>query len=155
MAIARSHELKILEDCAQAHGAVVNGKKVGTMGDIATFSFYPGKNLGAYGDAGAIVTNDDTKVQTCRMLRNHGQLTKHDHQIIGRNSRLDAMQAAILKAKLPYVDDWTERRIKVADWYSQGLNSVVKPVTPEDMQHVFHLYVIQSERRDQLMEKIE
>ncbi|MEQ8907451.1 DegT/DnrJ/EryC1/StrS family aminotransferase [Ekhidna sp.] len=154
MAIAKKHNLRVLEDSAQAHSAEVNGKRVGTIGDIATFSFYPGKNLGAYGDAGAIVTGDDELAKTCRMLSNHGQLSKHDHQIIGRNSRLDTLQAAILKAKLPHLEKWTQARIQVAKWYDERLNGVAKPVTPEEMRHVFHLYVIQSPKRDELMAKL-
>lgn len=154
LAIAKKHNLKVLEDCAQAHGAEVDGKRVGTMGDISTFSFYPGKNLGAYGDAGAIVTNDNKLTETCRMLSNHGQLKKHDHQIIGRNSRLDTIQAAVLKAKLPHLESWTERRIKVAKWYDEKLEGVTKPIIPDGMRHVFHLYVIQSPNRDEMMAKL-
>lgn len=153
--IAKSNNLFVIEDCAQAHGATIDGKMVGTFGDIATFSFYPGKNLGAYGDAGAIVTNDEALATTCRMLANHGQITKHDHRIIGRNSRLDTMQAAILKAKLPNLEDWTKGRIQVARWYEQKLEGVIKPSTPESMRHVFHLYVIQTQHRDQLMQRLE
>ncbi|MEP0986899.1 DegT/DnrJ/EryC1/StrS family aminotransferase [Ekhidna sp.] len=155
MTLARKHNLKVLEDSAQAHGAQIDGNLVGTIGDIATFSFYPGKNLGAYGDAGAIVTNNDDAANTCRMVSNHGQLTKHDHQIIGRNSRLDTMQAAILKAKLPYLDEWTEARIRVASWYNEKLrDGVTKPTIPLNMKHVFHLYVIQSPKRDDLMSRL-
>ena len=154
MTIAKKHNLKVLEDSAQAHGAEINGMRVGTIGDIATFSFYPGKNLGAYGDAGAIVTNDTNLAETCRMLSNHGQLSKHDHRIIGRNSRLDTIQAAILKAKLPHLERWTEARIQVAKWYSDRLDKVTTPVTPTNMRHVFHLYVIQSVKRDELMNKL-
>lgn len=154
MEIAKKHDLYVIEDCAQAHGAEFNGQRVGTFGEIATFSFYPGKNLGAYGDAGAVVTNRDDVAETCRMLANHGQLTKHDHRIIGRNSRLDTMQAAILQAKLPNAESWTESRIQVAKWYSEKLASVRKPVTPENMRHVFHLYVIQSNQRDELMNRL-
>lgn len=153
--IAKSNNLFVIEDCAQAHGATIDGKMMGTYGDIATFSFYPGKNLGAYGDAGAIVTNDDALATTCRMLANHGQITKHDHRIIGRNSRLDTIQAAILKAKLPYLEDWTKGRIQVASWYDQKLDGVIKPATPEGMRHVFHLYVIQTQHREQLMLRLE
>jgi dTDP-4-amino-4,6-dideoxygalactose transaminase len=154
MEIAKKHNLLVIEDCAQAHGAEVDGKRVGTFGDAATFSFYPGKNLGAYGDAGAIVTNDDEVATTCRMMGNHGQLSKHDHRIIGRNSRLDTLQAAILKAKLPYLEKWTAARIQVAAWYNEKLQGVVKPITPAGMRHVFHLYVIESENRDELMNEL-
>lgn len=155
MGIAKKHNLKVLEDSAQAHGAEVNGRRVGTIGDIATFSFYPGKNLGAYGDAGAILTNDDKLAETCRMLSNHGQLSKHDHRIIGRNSRLDTLQAAILKAKLPHLEKWTEARIQVAKWYNDRLKGVATPFIPKGMRHVFHLYVIQSTKRDELMAKLQ
>lgn len=154
LSIASKNSLFVIEDCAQSHGAEINGKRVGTFGAIATFSFYPGKNLGAYGDAGAIVTNDEQLATTCRMLSNHGQLSKHDHRIIGRNSRLDTMQAAILKAKLPHIEEWTESRRKVADWYGKKLQKVVIPSVPSGYRHAFHLYVIQSEHRDLLMDKL-
>lgn len=152
MQIAKNHNLRVIEDCAQAHGAEIDGKRVGTFGDIATFSFYPGKNLGAYGDAGAIVTIDDALQETCRMLANHGQMSKHDHRIIGRNSRLDTMQAAILQAKLPHLEKWTNARIAVANWYEEKLDKHVKPIVPDNMRHVFHLYVIQSSNRNQLID---
>lgn len=154
MAIAKKHQLKVLEDCAQAHGAMIDGKQVGTFGDVSTFSFYPGKNLGAYGDAGGIVTNNPEIAATCKMLSNHGQLQKHHHQMIGRNSRLDTMQAALLKVKLPYLKEWTEARIQVAKWYDDKLKDVVKPITPQNSKHVFHLYVVQTEARDQVMAKL-
>ena len=153
--VANKHKLKILEDCAQAHGAEIDGKRVGTFGDAATFSFYPGKNLGAYGDAGVIVTNNNKIARMCRMVANHGQIKKHDHQIIGRNSRLDTIQAAILKVKLPYLEKWIEKRIDVAEWYEKKLKDVIPPMTPEGMRHVFHLYVIQSKKRDELIKKLE
>lgn len=149
--ISSRNGLKVIEDCAQAHGALYKKQKVGTIGDVGTFSFYPGKNLGAYGDAGGLVTNDSQIAEKCRMLSNHGQLKKHHHKIIGRNSRLDSMQAAILKAKLPYLDEWIQRRKQVAEWYHAKLQSVTKPVIPDEMNHVFHLYVIQSPRRDEIM----
>ncbi|MEQ9467095.1 MAG: DegT/DnrJ/EryC1/StrS family aminotransferase [Ekhidna sp.] len=154
LAIARKHNLKVIEDCAQAHGAKISERQVGTFGDIATFSFYPGKNLGAYGDAGGIVTDDDNLAEICRMLSNHGQLKKHDHRIIGRNSRLDTIQAAILKAKLPHLEKWTEGRIQVAKWYAEKLAGIVKPSIPENMRHVFHLYVVQSEKREELISRL-
>ncbi|MEQ6166541.1 DegT/DnrJ/EryC1/StrS family aminotransferase [Ekhidna sp. MALMAid0563] len=154
IAIARKHGLKVLEDCAQAHGAEIEGKRVGSFGDIATFSFYPGKNLGAYGDAGGIVTNDEHLASACRMLSNHGQLKKHDHRIIGRNSRLDTIQAAVLKAKLSHLEKWTAARIQAAKWYTERLNDVTKPMVPSDTRHVYHLYVIQSTGREGLMNKL-
>ncbi|MEQ8629286.1 DegT/DnrJ/EryC1/StrS family aminotransferase [Ekhidna sp.] len=154
IAIARKHGLKVLEDCAQAHGAEIEGKRVGSFGDIATFSFYPGKNLGAYGDAGGIVTDDEHLASVCRMLSNHGQLKKHDHRIIGRNSRLDTIQAAVLKAKLSHLEKWTTARIQVAKWYTERLKGVTKPMVPSDTRHVYHLYVIQSTGRKGLMNKL-
>lgn len=152
MAIAKKHNLKVIEDCAQAHGAAINGKLIGTFGDIATFSFYPGKNLGAYGDAGAVVTNDAQLAETIRCMANHGQLSKHNHNIIGRNSRLDTLQAAILRVKLRYVEKWTEQRIAVAARYNTTLKGLKLPVVPEGYKHVYHLYVVESSGRDDLME---
>ena len=149
--ITKKHNLKVIEDCAQAHGASIDGKKVGTFGDVSSFSFYPGKNLGAYGDAGAIVTNDESLASTLKQLTNHGQLRKHDHRIIGRNSRLDTMHAAVLNVKLRHIDKWTEQRIANAQRYNELLQSVQTPVAPAGYRHVYHLYVIQSENRDQLM----
>ncbi len=150
--IARKYNLRVLEDCAQAHGAEVNGKKVGTWGDGASFSFYPGKNLGAYGDAGAMITNNEIIAEKGRRIANHGQLQKHDHQIEGRNSRLDSIQAAILKVKLNYLDKWNNQRIVNAGKYLDYLNEadVIPPKTNKGYKHVFHLYVIRSKNRDRL-----
>jgi dTDP-4-amino-4,6-dideoxygalactose transaminase len=152
MQIAEKHDLKVIEDCAQAHGATIEGKMVGTFGDAASFSFYPGKNLGAYGDAGAMATNDDVLAEKARMIANHGQITKHHHRIEGRNSRLDGLQAAILLAKLPHLNHWTELRIQHAATYNQLLqeSGLDLPATKTGNKHVFHLYVIQSEKRDAL-----
>ena len=149
MSIAAKNNLLVIEDAAQAHGATYKGKKVGAIGQIASFSFYPGKNLGAYGDAGCVVTNDDKIAQRVRMIGNHGQLSKHDHQIIGRNSRLDTMQARVLSVKLKYLDEWIEKRIANAKYYSDHIDhsEVTKPVTPDFMKHVYHLYVIKTDRR--------
>lgn len=154
MALARQYNLLVLEDCAQAHYATWNGQRVGTFGDVATFSFYPGKNLGAYGDAGAIFTNDDDLASKMRMYANHGALKKHTHIVEGVNSRLDGMQAAILSAKLPHIHAWTKRRQEVAGLYNEFLSEVlpeeVRPKVRKDASHVYHLYVIQVERRDDL-----
>ncbi|WP_420318298.1 DegT/DnrJ/EryC1/StrS family aminotransferase [Ekhidna sp.] len=155
MAIADRHGLKVIEDSAQAHGAEINGKKIGSFGHIATFSFYPGKNLGAYGDAGGIITNDEELARTCKMLTNHGQMVKHDHQIIGRNSRLDTMQAAILRAKLPHLESWTEKRIQHSRTYSELLANVQTPFIPDGYRHVFHVFAIQTEKRDELKVKLD
>ena len=111
--------LRLIEDCAQAHFAEWRGHRVGTFGDAATFSFYPGKNLGAWGDAGAIVTNDDELARRCRMYANHGALVKHQHEMEGINSRMDGLQAALLTAKLPHVDDWTAARRRLASRYDR------------------------------------
>ena len=154
MDIASKHRLKIIEDCAQAHGASIKGKTVGTFGDAASFSFYPGKNLGAYGDAGAVITNNQVLADDIRRLANHGQLAKHDHKIIGRNSRLDTLQAAVLSVKLHHVEDWTEQRIANAAKYSSLLKTVKTPIVPEGYRHVYHLYVIQLGNRDTLMSKL-
>ncbi|MBY3253162.1 DegT/DnrJ/EryC1/StrS family aminotransferase [Rhizobium laguerreae] len=151
--VADERGLKILEDCAQAHGATCHGKTVGTIGDIATFSFYPGKNLGAYGDAGAIVTGDADLAKRARMIANHGRVAKYDHDFEGRNSRLDGLQAAILCAKLPNLPAWTERRIAIADRYIAELSDVREIVLPRRAnwaKQVYHLFVIRTNRRDEL-----
>lgn len=150
MEIANKHGLKVIEDSAQAHGAEIEGKPIGSFGHIATFSFYPGKNLGAYGDAGGIITNDEDLATTCKMITNHGQLVKHDHVMIGRNSRLDTIQAAILKVKLPHLAEWTDKRIAIANKYMGRLKGVSTPQVPDGIKHVFHVFAIQSEHRDQI-----
>ena len=151
MAIAAKHRLWVIEDCAQAHLARFKGRLVGTFGNAATFSFYPGKNLGAYGDAGCIVTNDDKLADWTATFARHGG--KGDHVMEGINSRLDGLQAAILNVKLPHLLDWTGARRKVASRYDGLLNGVGDIKTPEigrDRDHVYHLYVIRTEKRDAL-----
>jgi len=151
--IAEEHNLYIIEDCAQAHGAKFKGRSVGTIGDLATFSFYPGKNLGAYGDGGAITTHRFDLANKCRMIANHGRITKYDHEFEGRNSRLDGLQAAILSVKLKYLNDWTEKRIEIADYYLAGLNQVsqiILPVRQSWAKQVYHLFVIRTDERDAL-----
>jgi dTDP-4-amino-4,6-dideoxygalactose transaminase len=153
MAIARKHSLWVIEDCAQAHLARYRGQPVGTFGQAATYSFYPGKNLGAMGDAGAIVTNDSVLAERMAMLARHGGLVKHQHQIEGINSRLDGLQAAVLSAKLPHLAAWTEARRQAARIYDAALNQVEDVVVPEvapDRSHVYHLYTIRHPRRDAL-----
>jgi dTDP-4-amino-4,6-dideoxygalactose transaminase len=153
MAIARKHKLWVIEDCAQAHLARYKGRQVGTFGTAATYSFYPGKNLGAMGDAGAVVTNDGALAEHMTMLARHGGLTKHQHHIEGVNSRLDGMQAAILSAKLPHLPQWTKARQDAARVYDAGLNQtqdVVVPSVAAEREHVYHLYTIQHPRRDAL-----
>jgi len=154
MAIADRHNLLVIEDCAQSHGATVNGQKTGTFGQAASFSFYPGKNLGAYGDAGAVVTNDAQLASRIRMIANHGQQGKHNHLIEGRNSRMDGMQAAVLSVKLPFLESWTVQRAALARRYNQLLAGLPLrcPVIHQDRTHVFHLYVIRCEGRDDLMD---
>jgi dTDP-4-amino-4,6-dideoxygalactose transaminase len=153
MAIARKHGLWVIEDCAQAHLARYGGRQVGTFGDVATYSFYPGKNLGAMGDAGAIVTNRADLAERMAMLARHGGLTKHQHQIEGINSRLDGLQAAILSAKLKHLARWTEARQAAAAIYDAGLNQIEDVIVPQvgsDRTHVYHLYTIQHPQRDKL-----
>lgn len=157
MEIANKHGIKVLEDCAQAHGATVNGQKIGTFGHCASFSFYPGKNLGAYGDAGGMVTNDAEIAKIARRIANHGQEGKHNHLMEGRNSRLDGLQAAVLSVKLPYLEQWTAARIANAKNYDQLLanSGLTLPKVLDKGKHVFHLYVIRSQERDALMKRLE
>jgi dTDP-4-amino-4,6-dideoxygalactose transaminase len=153
MAIARKHKLWVIEDCAQAHLARYKGQQIGTFGAAATYSFYPGKNLGAMGDAGAVVTNDSALAEHMTMLARHGGLIKHQHRIEGINSRLDGMQAAILSAKLPHLPGWTTARQDAAKVYDAGLNQIEDVVVPSvatDRTHVYHLYTIKHSRRDAL-----
>jgi dTDP-4-amino-4,6-dideoxygalactose transaminase len=153
MEVAAKHRLFVVEDCAQAHYAQWQGRRIGTFGNVGTFSFYPGKNLGAYGDAGAIVTNDDALARNMRMYANHGALKKHQHVMEGVNSRLDGLQAAILRAKLPHVHEWTQARRVVARWYDELLADVDGIETPRVRPggtHVYHLYVIKTKERDAL-----
>ena len=155
MAIARKHNLWVLEDCAQAHLASYKGQLVGTFGNAATFSFYPGKNLGAYGDAGCVVTNDDRLADWMTTFARHGG--KGDHVMEGINSRMDGLQASILNAKLPHLPAWTAARRRVAACYNELLEDVGDVITPtvkSDRDHVYHLYVIRTENRDALREHL-
>lgn len=151
--ICDKHGLFLLEDCAQAHFSEYKGVRAGLTGVAGSFSFYPGKNLGAYGDAGCIITNDDSLAEKCRMFANHGALKKPDHRMEGINSRLDSLQAAILSAKLPNILKWTEARIRNAGLYDRhlaGIGDIVLPEVRPDSKHSYHLYVIQAKRRDEL-----
>jgi dTDP-4-amino-4,6-dideoxygalactose transaminase len=153
MAIAQKNKLWVIEDCAQAHLARYKGQQVGTFGAAASYSFYPGKNLGAMGDAGAVVTNDSALAERMTMLARHGGLVKHQHEIEGINSRLDGLQAAILSAKLPHLKQWTEARRAAAAVYNDGLNQiedVETPIVAPNRTHVYHLYTIRHSRRDAL-----
>ncbi len=152
--IAKKYGLKVLEDCAQAHGARINGQNIGTFGDAASFSFYPGKNLGAYGDAGGMVTNSNEIAKKARQIANHGQEGKHNHLIEGRNSRLDGLQAAILSVKLPYLNKWVDARNSVALQYINNINNpkIQLPLITKNNLHAWHLFVIRTEYRDELKE---
>lgn len=152
LSIATKHNLAVIEDCAQAHGASHKEKKVGSIGDIGVFSFYPTKNLGAYGDGGAMVTNNQELATACNQIADHGQEKKDKHIRLGRNSRLDTLQAAILSKKLPYLDEWNHRRQSTAELYGKLLRDapITLPTAPDNTNHVFHLYVIQTDHRDGL-----
>lgn len=151
--ICNENNILLIEDCAQSHFSEYKGKRAGLTGIAGSFSFYPGKNLGAYGDAGCIITNNDELADKFRMFATHGALKKHQHQIEGINSRLDGLQAAILDAKLPHILDWTEKRITNAGIYNEylaGINQIVTPKVRPNSKHTFHLYVIRAEKRDEL-----
>jgi dTDP-4-amino-4,6-dideoxygalactose transaminase len=154
--IAEKRALFVVEDAAQAHGAEINGERVGTYGDMVCFSFYPGKNLGAYGDAGAIVTNREDLAGKCRMIANHGRFEKYNHEFEGINSRLDGLQAAILNVKLKHLETWTEKRRKIAAMYEKLLRNsdVITPVEMPGMRHVYHLYVVRVQNREAIQAKL-
>lgn len=151
--IAARHGLRVIEDAAQAHGALDKGRRAGSLSDAAGFSFYPSKNLGAVGDGGAVVTNDTELAQKVRMLRSYGSLVKYHHEVKGFNSRLDELQAALLNVKLRRLDEMNERRRRIADYYLLTLKDIldlVRPYVPESMQPVWHLFVIRHPNRDKL-----
>lgn len=154
--IADRHGLVVIEDACQAHGAEYRGKKVGALGHVGCFSFYPGKNLGAYGDGGMVVTNDAQVANQIRLLKNHGQSEKNVHSREGFNYRLDGIQAAILDVKLKHLEDWTERRRRNAHLYNELLKGldVITPTEKEFAKHVFHLYIIRIRHRDTLAEHL-
>ena len=155
MAIAKKHGLYVVEDCAQAHFAQWKGKNVGTFGVAGTFSFFPSKNLGAYGDAGCIVSDDDDFAARARMFANHGSRIRHQHETDGVNSRMDGLQAAILSVKLKHVDEWNNKRRVSAGRYSELLYGVIlTPNVNENAKHVFHLYVVRTEKRDDLRKRL-
>ncbi|MBC8146146.1 MAG: DegT/DnrJ/EryC1/StrS family aminotransferase, partial [bacterium] len=151
------HNLLVIEDTSQAHGARYKGKMVGSIGDAATFSFYPGKNLGAYGDGGAIVLNDANAAQLARTYANHGSVVKYHHTIEGRNSRLDGIQAAVLSTKLPHLESWSEARRRNARLYTDLLSDVDGINVPREAEYalpVYHLYVIRVAQRDSLQKAL-
>ncbi len=153
MDIARRYKLKVIEDSAQAHCALYKGKMVGSIGDAGCFSFSPGKNLGAYGDAGAVVTNDDELALKIQMMANHGRTAKYEHEFEGVNSRLDGLQAAVLNVKLNHIEKWNEKRCRNALLYQKYLkeiDGIVLPEIPSNGSHVFHLFVVRVKNRDKI-----
>jgi len=158
LALAKRHHLRIVEDAAQAHGAEYKGRRIGSIGDLACFSFYPGKNLGAYGDAGAIVTSDDDLARKARMFANHGRVDKYDHEMEGINSRMDGLQAAVLGVKLKHLDAWSEARRRNAGLYNRYLQGtgLITPREMADVRSVYHLYVVRmkSELRQKLQDHL-
>ena len=154
--IAKRHDLKVVEDCAQAIGAFYKGKKAGSMGDAGCISFFPSKNLGGFGDGGMVVTNDGDLYDKIRILRVHGSREKYLHEVIGYNSRLDNLQAAVLRVKLRYLDSWVAARAKIADLYAGGFSGVDirAPFVPEYNTHTYHLYAMTAPSRDAIVEHI-
>lgn len=158
LAFARPRGIKVVEDAAQGHGASLNGRPVGSMGDMAAFSFYPGKNLGAFGDAGAVVSADAALLEEVRPLINHGSRPgrKYYHDLIGFNMRMDTLQAAVLGVKLPHLSDWNRRRREIAAYYNQRLAGVVElPVETPGGYHTYHVYAVQLPRRDQVLQSMQ
>lgn len=156
-ALTRKYEIYLIEDCAQSHGALYNEQMVGSIGDIACFSFYPTKNLGAIGDGGAIATNNSELAEKCKHIREYGWVERYHSYIVGLNSRLDELQAAILRVKLRYLENDTEARIKIAKIYQEGLKDApfILPIVRNNCRHVFHLYVIRSQQRDEVLKHLE
>ena len=155
MGLAQKYGIKVIEDACQSHGALWGGRKTGSFGVMGCFSFYPGKNLGAYGDAGAIVTSDDTLNKSLKMLRNYGSPKKYYHDSLGYNSRLDTLQAAVLGVKLKHLPQWNQKRIHNARLYNEKLNRVGDIITPQIVSsdgHVFHLFVVRTKKRDSLLQ---
>jgi dTDP-4-amino-4,6-dideoxygalactose transaminase len=157
LAIARQHRLVVVEDAAQAHGARLNGRRAGSLGDAGTFSFYPGKNLGAYGDAGAVVTPIDGLARWLRMARDHGRTSKYEHEFEAQSSRLDGLQAAILNTKLPHLERWGARRRQIAVRYDEAFAGVpglrITEISPGS-EPARHLYVLRSPRREELLARL-
>jgi len=156
--IAGRYNIRVIEDACQAHGAQYKNKKAGALSDAAAFSFYPGKNLGAFGDGGAITTDDGELASKIRSLRNYGSQKKYFNEFQGVNSRLDELQAAVLRVKLKYLDEWNQRRRKIAETYSEllkNLDGISLPIEPNECQSCWHLYVISSVERDSLQRKLE
>ncbi len=155
--IAKKHTIFLVEDAAQAHNAEYKGQKIGGLSDVASFSFYPGKNLGAYGEGGAVTTHDDDLAQKCRMIRDHGAVQKYSHESLGHNYRMEGIQGAVLGVKIKYLSEWTDGRRRAAEKYRELLSTVDDIIVPKEMdyaRHVYHLFVIQikdgTEKRDAL-----
>ena len=157
MELARRRGLKVVEDAAQAHGARIGGKRAGSFGDAATFSFYPGKNLGAVGDAGAVVTSDPEVADLVARARDHGRTAKYEHGFVGRNSRMDGLQAAILRVKLRYLEGWNQRRRELAARYRFMLEDLpqVRPVATHEGEPIHHLLVVECDKRDAVRERLD
>jgi dTDP-4-amino-4,6-dideoxygalactose transaminase len=160
LTLARKYNLKVVEDVAQAFGGEYKGKKLGSIGDAGCFSFYPSKNLGAYGDGGLIATNDDKIAELARMLRNHGCKRAYDNEMLGYNSRLDELQAAILRVKLPHIEEWNEKRRSVAHIYNEMFSGVPGVSTPNEgpsVKHVYHQYTVRilNRKRDQVKQHLD
>ena len=157
LAIARRHGLAVLEDACQAHGAEYKGRRAGSLGDAGCFSFYPGKNLGAYGEAGGVVTSDRQLAERIRVLRDHGQSRKYYHEVVGTNGRMDGIQGAVLSVKLKYLDAWNSARRLHADSYRKVLEGVASVLTPREMlyaRHVYHVFAVRSQGRERLIDKL-
>lgn len=152
LSIAAAHKLAVIEDACQAHGAAYKGRKAGSMGTAAAFSFYFSKNLGAYGEAGMVTTNDPKVARKLQLLRNHGSEIRYQHEELGMNGRMDELQAAVLRTKLPYLEEWNDRRRKLAEVYNHALSDceVILPTQSSNNEHVYHLYVIRTEERDRM-----
>lgn len=154
-AIAKAHDLFVFEDACQAHGATYKGRPAGSLGDGAAFSFYPGKNLGAYGDAGAVTTNDDITATTVRMLREHGSAVKYEHELVGWNERMDALQGAVLTAKLSHLAAWNDKRLKLAEFYRKNLPAWAVPFAAhDDRVSAMHLFVVRVKNRDNVQKAL-
>jgi len=154
--IAKRHHLPVIEDACQSHGARYRGRRTGSMGAFAAFSFYPAKNLGAYGDAGAITTNDAALAEKVRMMRNYGQRVKYEHVYLAWNRRMDTIQAAVLRVKLRHLDAWNESRRRIASMYGELLASsaATLPHVSADVEHVYHLYVVQVDERERVIAEL-
>lgn len=153
LGIANKHGIKVVEDCAQSHGATFLGKKTGSFGIVNAFSFYPGKNLGAYGEAGAVLTNDEKISSTIKKLRDHGAIKKYEHDFVGYNYRMGGLQGAILSVKLKYIDEWNSKRIGIAAKYRKEMADlpIMLPICGDNKKHVYHLFVVQVENRENVI----